>query len=75
MNTPSIYSRPNLYARSRTTIQQVIGRIFESGKITRSDENYFLRVMASDRSLNPEELRQITSIFDRLQMGLLKVID
>ncbi|MBW4521233.1 MAG: hypothetical protein KME16_16230 [Scytolyngbya sp. HA4215-MV1] len=69
MHTASIYSR------SSTSIKQVIRRIFESGKITRSDENYFLRVMTSDRSLNSEELKQITCVFDRLQMGLLKVID
>jgi hypothetical protein len=59
----------------QTSFEQVVDRIFASGKITRSDENYFLRVLLAERSLNETELLQINTVLQRLQMGLLKVVD
>lgn len=59
----------------KTSVKQVINRIFASGKITRSDENYFLRVLLTGRSLDESELLQINDVLQRLQMGLLKVVD
>lgn len=61
--------------RLQTSVEQVINRIFASGKITRSDENYFSRVLMTERSLSEGELAQVNSVRQRLQMGLLKVVD
>lgn len=59
----------------QTSIAQVLDRIFASGKITRSDENYLLRATLSNHTLNEVELRQINRVLNHLQMGLLKVVD
>ena len=60
---------------TQSTIAQVIDRIAHSGKITRIDEHYFLRAMVDDTPLSHEEQNQVRSLFDRLQMGLLQVVD
>jgi hypothetical protein len=67
--------QPQNRFRSQTSVEQVTNRIFASGKITRSDENYFSRVLLTERSLSDGELEQVSSVFQRLQMGLLKVVD
>ncbi|MBE9179886.1 hypothetical protein IQ268_15045 [Oculatella sp. LEGE 06141] len=60
---------------SQTTLMQVINRILISGQITRAEQNWFLRATLNDISLSIDELKQIRFVFDRLQMGLLKVVD
>lgn len=57
------------------TIAQVIDRVVRSGRITRVDENYFLHAMVADTPLSREEQSQVRNVFDRLQMGLLQVVD
>ncbi|MBW4579984.1 MAG: hypothetical protein KME42_10485 [Tildeniella nuda ZEHNDER 1965/U140] len=57
------------------TIAQVIDRIVRSGRITRVDENYFLHAMVAGTPLSHEEQSQVRNLFDRLQMGLLQVVD
>lgn len=59
----------------RLTIGQVIERIYRSGKITRHDEWHFLRAMVAEEPLSREEQTQVRDVFDRLQMGLLQVVD
>ncbi|MGI0489596.1 hypothetical protein ACN4EK_29620 [Pantanalinema rosaneae CENA516] len=58
-----------------TGISQVINRVLASGRITRADETVFLKAMVNEHPLNREEMDQINHVFDRLQMGLLKVVD
>lgn len=55
------------------TIRQVVKRILHSGRITRADEKFFLRAMVAEDPLTTEEMAQISTVLDRLQMGLLKV--
>lgn len=55
------------------TIRQVVKRILHSGRITRADEKFFLRAMVAEDPLTTEEMEQISTVLDRLQMGLLKV--
>jgi len=57
------------------TIAQVIHRILNSGKITRADEQFFLRAMIAEDPLTKEEMKQVSDVLNRLQMGLLKVVD
>lgn len=57
------------------TIAQVLERIVRSGRITRVDEAYFLHAMVADTPLSHEEQNQVRNVFDRLRMGLLRVVD
>jgi hypothetical protein len=59
----------------QTSLKHVINRIIASGQITRAERNWFLRATMTDMPFSIEELKQIRSVFDRLQMGLLKVVD
>lgn len=56
-------------------IAHVVDRIYRSGRITRADEHHFLRAMIAEDPLSPEEQQQVRDVFDRLQMGLLRVVD
>lgn len=57
------------------TITQVIAQIYRSGKITRLEKSYFLQAMVGDEPLSQDEQTQVRNVFDRLQMGLLHVLD
>lgn len=57
------------------TSTQIINRILTSGKITAADRAWFLQATVADHPLNSQELAQVRQIFDRLRMGLLKVVD
>jgi hypothetical protein len=60
---------------SQKTFEQVVRRIFDTGKITRDDNNVLLRATVSDYPLTRDELHQVRRVFDWLQMGLLEVVD
>ncbi len=62
-------------ALPQNTIAQVVERILASGKITRADQVSLQRAMSSENPLSGEESRKIKRVFERLQMGLLKVVD
>ncbi len=55
------------------TVRHVVNRILNTGKITHADEKFFLKAMVSDATLTNEEMKQVSDVLDRLQMGLLKV--
>lgn len=55
------------------TLRQVVRRILSSGKITRADEKFFLKAMVAEEPLTQDEMKQVSNVLDRLQMGLLKV--
>ncbi|MDX2239368.1 MAG: hypothetical protein NW224_01680 [Leptolyngbyaceae cyanobacterium bins.302] len=55
------------------TVRQVVQRILDSGKITHADEKFFLKAMVAEQPLTNEEMKQVSNVLDRLQMGLLKV--
>jgi hypothetical protein len=62
--------------RPQATIQQIIEQILRTGKITRADENMLYGVMRSEGfSLSGEELLQVRLVLERLQWGLLKVVE
>lgn len=60
---------------SELTRNQLFQGIMNSGKITRTHQNALLRMLCWDNTITPEDQRQIKQVFDRLDMGLLKVID
>lgn len=61
--------------RPQDTPTQVVNRVLASGKITTAERYWFLQATLADDPLNWEEWEQVREIFDRLQMGLIKVVD
>ncbi len=57
------------------SVSQVVNRILGSGKITRADERFFQLATVAETPLNADEFSQVTQLYNRLQMGLLKVVD
>lgn len=57
------------------SVGQVIQRILGTGKITRNDEVFFQKAIFSETPLDDEEMDQVTKVYYRLQMGLIKVAD
>jgi hypothetical protein len=53
----------------------VIHRILACGKITNDDHNFLLRAMLSEQPLDEQDQNQVKLVFDRLKMGLLRVVD
>jgi acid stress-induced BolA-like protein IbaG/YrbA len=60
---------------STIDIEQVIQSVLSTGRITRQDKQRFFTILASDCTLTDRQLAQVRTISDRLQMGLLKVVD
>ena len=57
------------------TPELVIQQILSSGKITSFERTWLLQATLSDTLLSSDEVDQIRHLVDRLQMGLIKVID
>jgi hypothetical protein len=57
------------------TLQEVVSHILNSGRITGAERLWFHQLILTDVMLAPGMLQQIRQIFDRLQMGLIKVVD
>ncbi|MCU0570196.1 MAG: hypothetical protein MUF49_26930 [Oculatellaceae cyanobacterium Prado106] len=55
--------------------EQVIRRIFASGKITTADRDCLLKAAIGETPLSPDLMDQVSKLFERLRMGLLKVVD
>jgi hypothetical protein len=64
-----------LNSSTRLTIAEVIDRIIHSGRITRRDETYFFRAMIAETPLTQTEQNQVRKVCDRLNMGLLRVVE
>lgn len=61
--------------RAEITLSSVVQRVLASGRITRADEKFFYGAMVADMALNEVELQLVNRVLQRLQMGLLKVVD
>jgi hypothetical protein len=57
-----------------TPLGKIIRHIFFTGQITRADEVKLL-TLAHQALLSHEEIQLVRAVSDRLQMGLLKVVD
>jgi hypothetical protein len=55
--------------------EHVMHRIVASGRITAVDRACLLQTALDETPLSEELTGQMTRLFDRLQMGLLKVVD
>ena len=57
-------------------IAQVAESVLASGKITATDQSCFLQAaLSSEDPLSPLDQTKIRQVFDRLQMGLLRVVN
>ncbi len=57
------------------TLQHVVQQVLTSGRITSAERIWFHRAIMSDVPLDPNMMQQVKQVFDRLQMGLIKVVD
>jgi len=65
----------NNIPRSNISIGQIINRIRSSGKITRADEKFVLRALATETTLSNREMDMVSDVITRMQMGLIHVTD
>ncbi len=66
---------PATNIRSAINIGQIMRQVIVSGKITRADELVFLRAMVAEDPLTPDDLNTLRQVMQRLDMGLIKVIE
>lgn len=59
----------------KVRLRETAERIIATGRITRADEKLLFRIATSNHTLPEEETALIQRVFDRLQMGMLKVLD
>lgn len=60
---------------SSASVTQVIQRILQTGRITTADRRWLLKANTTSNLLDDEEIRMIKQVYDRLQMGLVKLAD
>ena len=59
----------------KVRLRETAERIIATGRITRVDEKLLFQIATSNHALPEEETALIKLVFDRLQMGMLKVLD
>jgi hypothetical protein len=72
--SPQNLKMTNSY-QAPSILQQVIDQMLGSGQVTRQDEAQLFGIIASDINLSPTELHRVRQVMNRLDMGLLKVVD
>jgi hypothetical protein len=75
MESTAFQTAPVQNYQPKLTLKQIVKHILNSGKITAIERNWFHRATLAETPLDPDELAQIRQVFDRLQMGLIKVVD
>jgi len=57
------------------SIEQVVDRILNSRKITRTDQQTLMSALMSKNMLTTKEQLLINQVFDTLRKGMLRVVD
>ncbi|MBO9999776.1 MAG: hypothetical protein J7641_12370 [Cyanobacteria bacterium SID2] len=57
------------------TLQQSIDRILETNHISRGEYLQLTSAMLSGKGLTEDLYRELNSVFDRVQLGRLKIVD
>ncbi len=60
---------------SESTLQNVVQKILSSGKITAAERLWFHHIVSTDVTFDAEMMNKVRQVFDRLRMGLIKVVD
>lgn len=69
--------QPQLIDRNKPelSLQEVVQRILMSGRITATERLWFHEIIATDMTLDSEMMLKIRQVFERVQMGLIKIVD
>jgi hypothetical protein len=62
-------------SQSLIPLSRVIQRVLATGKITHADEKFFLRALATEQPLTMDELDLVCNILNRMDLGLVRVVD
>lgn len=57
------------------SLEPIVERIFSTHRITRADQRWFMSVMLSKDSLNPEDQNLISRVFEGVKKGSIRVVD
>ncbi|MCT7951150.1 hypothetical protein NG798_15225 [Ancylothrix sp. C2] len=60
---------------STSSFKEVVERIFSTHRITRTDQQLFMKTLLSQDILSSYEKEQIDRVFEALRQGLLRVVD
>lgn len=60
---------------STSSFKEVVERIFSTHRITRTDQQLFMKTLLSQDNLSSYEREQIDRVFEALRRGLLRVVD
>lgn len=66
---------PGNNIRSAIAIGTIMKRVIDSGKLTRSDERFFLQAMTFSESLDADDLKILNNLMKRMDMGLIKLVE
>jgi hypothetical protein len=59
----------------KLSVETIVERILAFRQITRIDQRLLMTALLSKDSFNDNEQSQINLVFDRLQRGLIRVVD
>ncbi len=59
----------------KLSVENIVERILAFRQITRTDQRLLMAALLSKDSFNENEQSQINLVFDRLQRGLIRVVD
>jgi hypothetical protein len=59
----------------KLSVETIVERILAVRQITRIDQRLLMTALLSKDSFNESEQSQINLVFDRLQRGLIRVVD
>jgi hypothetical protein len=59
----------------KLSVETIVERILAFRQITRTDQRLLMTALLSKDSFNESEQSQINLVFDRLQRGLIRVVD
>ncbi|HIK53758.1 MAG TPA: hypothetical protein IGS37_01035 [Synechococcales cyanobacterium M55_K2018_004] len=62
-------------ALSETSVEQLVEHILTSRRISRADQERFMKALLSKNTLTEREQAQVNRVFDALRSGLLRVVD
>ena len=64
-----------LITEPSVSVEKLVNHIFCSRKITRNDQQLLMSLILSKDALSLEERLYIDKVFERLQRGLIHVVD
>ncbi len=65
---------PGISNISRTSVDNIVNRIFRWKKITRSAQHLLMSALLAKASTSAEEKHQINRVFDAVNSGFMKVL-